>query len=137
MIRNTRSKPKPGKQLSTLPPWVEAATDRLDEMTGLSVGWNGYAAPPPIDGSVALTKRIIRVFADEGIQPTRIAPSVVGGVGITFRQANRRAYVEIDNAGAVYLLLSDKESQPSTSRIENGKGHWRKLVRTIRAHIDG
>lgn len=60
--------------------------------------------------------------------PQRIKPSMVGGVGITFRNQWRRTYVEFYNTGEVYALFSDGVSEPSVRSIIPTADHYTQLL---------
>ena len=49
--------------------------------------------------------------------PDRLKPSVVGGIGVTFKINDRKCYVEFYNNGTVYALFSDGLSDPETYQI--------------------
>jgi hypothetical protein len=91
-------------------PWAV----KLDSLTELTAGWDGYKAEPPSAAVVAAAKHFL---ASNDLSPSRLAPSVVGGVGITFKHGGRKAYLELTNAGAVSLLLSDGVSDPHAEPV--------------------
>jgi hypothetical protein len=91
-------------------PWAA----QLDSFAGLAVGWDGYRAAPPTARVLTAAKRAL---ACVGLTPARVAPSVVGGVGITFKRNGRKAYLELTNAGPVSLLLSDGVSDPHAEPV--------------------
>jgi hypothetical protein len=71
-------------------------------------GWNSYSAPAPPPAS---NDNAYRFFVDANIPPTRIAPSAVGGVGITYRHGSRKVYVEFFNDGRANGLFADDATQ--------------------------
>ena len=75
----------------------------LDSLTRLKDGWNGNAAPAPSDLAIDNARR----FCSWALDPHRIAPSAVGGVSLTYKRGDRRAYVEFDNDGAACVLYDD------------------------------
>ena len=90
-------------------PWAV----KLDAFAELTKGWDGYKAEPPSAAVVNAAKR----FLSNELSPTRVAPSVVGGIGITFKKNGRKAYLELTNAGPMSLLLSDGVSDPHTEPV--------------------
>src|SRR6185437_5938648 len=72
---------------------------KLDAMSALQRGWNGYDAEPPSALAIATARNYLGHLSAEQLSPTRVAPSVVGGVGVTCRKADHRVYVEFYNDG--------------------------------------
>jgi len=91
-------------------PW----SAKLQSFAELSAGWDGYNAEPPSSEAIASARQLL---ASADLPPTRVAPSVIGGVGITFKKNGRKAYLELTNAGPVSLLLSDGVSEPHTEPV--------------------
>ncbi len=94
-------------------PWAA----KLDSFAELVSGWDGYKAEPPSQGVIFDAKCFLLSINQP---PSRVAPSVVGGVGITFRKDGRKAYLELTNTGAVSLLLSDGVSDPHAEPVALG-----------------
>ena len=92
-------------------------SEKLDSFARLVRGWDGYKAETPSSDVVSAAKRFLSVT---DLPPTRVAPSVVGGVGITFKRDGRKAYLELTNAGPVSLLLSDGVGDPHTEPVVLG-----------------
>src|SRR5438270_13753218 len=76
--------------------------DRLDALTWLGAGWNRHNAPPPAPIAIDNARRFLRLMTDDRQEPTRLAASVVGGVGITWRSENREVYLEFYNNGTAH-----------------------------------
>jgi hypothetical protein len=91
-------------------PWAA----KLDSFGELAVGWDGYKAEPPASRVIGAAKQFL---AASELSPTRVAPSVVGGVGVTFKKNGRKAYIEWTNAGPVSLLLSDGVNDPHAEPV--------------------
>src|SRR5262245_29066699 len=87
---------------------------RLSSFLSLEKGWNGYAASPPGDIAVNNALQFLDALPVEELKPARLSPSAVGGVGMTFRRAERKAYVEFYNDGKICALFSDGVSEPDT-----------------------
>jgi len=92
-------------------PW----SAKLDSFADLAAGWDGYKAEPPSSVVIATARRFL---ASDELSPTRLAPSVAVGVGITFKRNGRKAYLELTNAGAISLLLSDGVNDPHTEPVK-------------------
>ncbi len=62
--------------------------EKLESCRILKDGWNGYSAAAPNDLSIQNAHLFLQVMQLEGIEPTRVAPSAMGGIAIT-RQVGR------------------------------------------------
>lgn len=109
---------------------------KLDRMSGLHSGWNGYEAPVPSSTAIATARGFLAHLLKEKYEPSRVAPSAEGGVGLAHKSGNRRVYVEFFNDGAVYALFSDSETPPSSRRINVGFQEFRDLVVQIKDYLD-
>src|SRR4051812_1756447 len=65
--------------------WLPLLESRLSRMTYMRTGWDGYGAVPPSALAVATARELLVISSEVGIQPAKVAPSVVGGVAIVFR----------------------------------------------------
>jgi hypothetical protein len=92
-----------GSSVSLTSPWDA----KLDSMSNLKKGWNGYGADPPSLLGIEMARRFVRNLEANGLSPTRVAPSVVGGVGVTRRVGNKRAYFEFYNDGTAHVMLAE------------------------------
>ena len=101
-------------------------------------GWNGYAASPPNVKAVCSASTAFIVLQALQRLPDRLAPSAVGGVGITYRNGMRKAYLECYNSGQVVLLLSDAEAeQVTTHKINPTQEGFSQLPSKIKDYLDG
>jgi hypothetical protein len=110
--------------------------EKLEQLSSLSQGWNGYDAPPPSNGAINTAKGFLTHLLGGDKGPSRLAPSAVGGVGITHKNNNRRVYVEFFNDGGACVLFSDNETVPESIRVTPGYMEFRELVEQIRAYLD-
>lgn len=86
----------------------------LDKLFGYAVlksGWDGYNAPGPSKRAILRSGTFLTRLSGLHLLPVRVAPSVVGGIGITFRNGMREVYVEFYNDGGIHALLSDDTTQ--------------------------
>jgi hypothetical protein len=109
---------------------------RLDQMELLKEGWNGYKAPVPSRAAITTARSFIESLKANQQEPARVAPSAVGGVGITHKNKGRRVYVEFYNKGEVCALFSDGISPPKSERINPDSERFRDLTRRIREYLD-
>jgi hypothetical protein len=82
------------------------------------VGWDGYGASPPAEKAINNALHFLRILRLCDVFPSRSMPSVVGGVGLSFRQENRKAYFEFYNDGKACVLLSDGIGEPEATDVE-------------------
>jgi hypothetical protein len=117
---------------------LESTTEALGRLSELTDGWNGYGAPAPAPVAIRSAEAFVSICQGEGFVPTRIAPSAVGGVGITYRVGARKGYLEFYNDGSTALLLADDLSQQLKSRsVVPTNGECRTAIEEIRAYVDG
>ena len=112
-------------------------TSRLDQCGQLKVGWNGYDAAAPSAEAIAWAKSFLSSIMGDANTPSRIAPSTVGGIGITHKNRARRVYVEFFNDGDILALFSDNETEPISKRVKPGYGAFRELNSDIRNYLNG
>jgi len=81
---------------------------QLDELTGLSTGWDGYSAPTPSTSAVSDARELLRKLQGELLKPYRVSASAEGGVAFSFRASRgRRVQIELLNEGEKYAHLYD------------------------------
>ena len=76
-------------------------------------------------------------MTERGLQPTRLAASAVGGVGITRRMGERMAYVEFYNDGSTCALFSNDENEGDTIRIASDRDGFHHLLSQMEAYLNG
>lgn len=114
------------------PAW-DATFSRLSQ---LQEGWNGYAAPAPTETAIRTAKRFVDVLLEEKFEPTRVAPSAVGGVATTHRMGRRKVYIEFYNDGRILALFSDDVSEPVIERLQTSETSFRSLIAEMRDYLD-
>lgn len=62
--------------------------------------------------------------------------SVVGGIGVTFKRAGLKVYVELTNKGTVHALFSDGATDPKVEKVSPDEAGFAALVSRIRAYLD-
>lgn len=110
---------------------------KISNYSRLNEGWNGYSAPAPSEKAILTAKNLVSHLLMEKNEPNRIAPSVVGGIGITHRRAGRRVYIEIYNDGRVFALFTDGNTEPETKEIEPGYQSFKILIAEMKDYLDG
>ncbi len=97
-------------------PWP-SFSKRLVEFGKLRANWDHDNAPAPSQASLAGAGEFLTSLRRMAFVPSRLSPSVVGGIGFTFRLQDRRVYVEFNNDGQGHMLLSDDRSEPTVERL--------------------
>jgi hypothetical protein len=101
----------------------------------LNVGWDGDRAPPPQNFAVQNARRVLLALQDQALLPSKLNPTVVGGIGITIKRCDKKAYIECSNKGSVLLLLSDGESEPQVTKFEPSENRFRSLIDAARTYL--
>ena len=79
------------------------AISKLASFSKLETGWDSYNAVTPSGYAINNTKWVLtRLYRVD-----RVAPSVVGGIGITVRVPGLKVYIECLNDGRVSVLVED------------------------------
>ena len=110
---------------------------KFARMKNLHQGWNGYSAPPPTNRAIVTARYFVELLVANGQEPLRVAPSVIGGVGVTRRVADRKVYVEFYNEGGVVALFSDGVTEPSAKEVDPNYVGFTSLIQEMRDYLDG
>lgn len=137
--RETRPMPDTGDRAAFRPTrgdWL-ATWAAVEAFGRLPRAWDGYKAPAPDTFSIQAARFWLAEHQADDPYPDRIAPAVVGGIGMTYRGPDgpRRAYVEFFNNGGTCVLLSDGTTDPRTLRVEFGPQPYRDAIRRIGAYL--
>lgn len=88
--------------------WFSNAIQLIESFSALAKGWDGYKAPPPVSLALQVSRDVVEAAWHAGLEPNRISPSAVGGVGFTFIKEEREVYVEVYNRdGRVFAVYED------------------------------
>lgn len=92
---------------------------KLQSFSKLEVNWDSYGANPPTDKAIDLAIDIVKNCNIFGINFDRIAPSVVGGIGLTIRSKKKKLYIEIYNNNRIFYMVSRGSGNPIIQEIKN------------------
>jgi len=109
---------------------------KLDTLPGLGEGWDGENAASPNQIACDSARTFLKSLRQENHEPHRVTPSVVGGVGIIFRKAGKKVYVEFRNNGKVHALFSDGVSPPHVEEVIREKAGYQVLIRRMQEYLD-
>jgi hypothetical protein len=119
---------------TTLTELIERAT----ELGKLKEGWNSYSALPPTPAAVDNAKTLLTLASVAGIIPECVAPSAMGGLGVTFTAGSREVAVEFYNAGKAHALFSDNETESlNTAPVAPGVEGYTRLLQEVRLYLYG
>ena len=103
--------------------WLASTLSRIDDMRTIDDGWNGYSAPAPSALAINNARQFVNELYGVGTTAMRVAPSAIGGVGITLSKGEKSVYVEFYNDGSIYRMLIDDgidtDVQPVRSDARN------------------
>jgi hypothetical protein len=130
---------QPGKSAEfRLLPWLLTAMNKLQNFKSLKEGWNGYSAVPPSPLALHHASQFLLLLNNSGIEPTRLAPSAVGGVGITRRVGALKVYVEFYNDGTVFALFADDDKLDMFTRpVEPTHDGYKAIINDLRKYLNG
>jgi len=102
----------------------------------MRLGWDGYNAAPPSEKAVGKAIDFLKALRVCAFLPARVTSSVVGGIGISFRNESRKVYVEFYNSGAACVLFSDGVSEPEVTDVETTYGGFLSTISQARRYLD-
>jgi len=114
---------------------LQKSRRKIDSLKTLADGWDCYRAPAPSAESITRASNFLEEAAKSDNVLSRLAPSVVGGVGFTFKHANRKVYVEFRNTGSVHALLSDGVSEPVVENVQPNQSAYADLMLRIKGYF--
>ena len=92
----------------------------LTELSSLPDGWDSYDAPRPNEKAINTAKDVLNCLLRNKLLPTKIMPSVEGGIYFLFTKANKYADLECDNDGDLIAGMSDRIMIPITWHVHFG-----------------
>ena len=86
---------------------IDNALNQLDDMQTVVDGWNGYSAPAPSTLAINNARQFVYELCTVVPSALRVAPSAIGGVGITLSKGEKAVYIEFYNDGSIFKMLID------------------------------
>ncbi|MEZ6142329.1 MAG: hypothetical protein R3B84_17355 [Zavarzinella sp.] len=108
---------------------------RIDDFKLLRKGWDSYNAEPPSEQSLEHARRFLDFLSRIDRFPYALNPTVVGGVGFTFRNDKRTAYVEFRNTGNCHVAFMGA-GKPRVEKIEQTFFGFQQLMNQIEKHLN-
>lgn len=109
----------------------------LSKLKELQTGWNGYRAAAPTRTAIEISRRYLHTAEQQDFEPKRVEASVMGGVGVTHRQGNRKVYVEFYNNGTAHGLFSDRTGRMHTMSVAAGEDELRRFIAKAKDYLNG
>lgn len=82
---------------------MEEIIKKIDDFSKLNKGWNSYKADPPTHWSIVTAKHLVVICNANDIHFDHVAPSVLGGIGITKDNSNE-IFIEILNDKNIVVI---------------------------------
>ena len=117
--------------------WLMPLLNKLQGFSRLKWGWNGYRAEKPAGLPIYQAEDFLFALRTADLEPQRVGPSVVGGIGVTLKRGERKAYVEFYNDGRVYVMLSDGVGEPHIQPVRTENRGYENLISEIRGYLNG
>jgi hypothetical protein len=91
----------------------------LENMRGSHVDWKAEGIEPPNALSRLNAVRVLEVAGDLEIEPTYVAVSADGGIGICFKKNGLYGDIECFNTGEMWAIFSDRVNAAQTWQLDN------------------
>lgn len=108
---------------------------KLASFSQLASGWDSYRAEPPSESTIRAAEGFLTFLREKGISPTKLNPSVVGGVGFTFRHGPRAVYIEFRNTGNAHAAFSDDVSEPEVIKVRQDTSGYDQVLTKAESYL--
>jgi hypothetical protein len=98
--------------------WYGDLENTLSKIRTLPDGWNGYSAPAPGPDATYWANELLHLILIEDIRPVHMGPSVSGGIGFTFENADVEYVVEFINDGMIVATTIDETANEDDMRVD-------------------
>ena len=112
---------------------------RLESFRQLTPGWDSYHAEPPTLEVVRAAEKFlaaVRAAAGSRLRLSKLNPSVVGGVGFTFRNGVRTVYIEFRNTGNAHVAFMASGSEPEVAKINQDSAGYSGVIAKVEKHLN-
>ncbi|MEW6236938.1 MAG: hypothetical protein AB1656_16260 [Candidatus Omnitrophota bacterium] len=106
--------------------------NKCESFQNLKAGWDSYDAEPPNSIAINNAKTVLTYLSGSDLKPSRIAPSVEGGVGIIFTQDCKYLGIECLNSNEILLGYSDGKGRIEVREFDSHSIKEVKLESIIR-----
>ena len=108
---------------------------QLEAAMRLGRDWDSYAADPPNTLSLQLAQNTLARLEIAALPPTRLMPSVEGGIAISFLEGGKRALMETYNTGEIVVATFSDFGAPNIWELENSQSALDDAINRIRVHL--
>jgi hypothetical protein len=124
-----------GSAFLTMKAHFAEARERLESTTNLEPNWDTYNAEPPNETARTLARRILDSLEVISFPPTRVMPSVEGGIGLAFVEQDNRADIEVYNTGEIAAAIYSALQAPETWTVPDTERSLKTMIDRIRVHL--
>ena len=127
-----------GPRLSKIPaadPDWAWCFDKLESLEHQPADWTPECGVLPTCEVIVGVRAMLEMLRQRRMVPSRLSPSVIGGIGITFTRGDRKAYVEFNNKGSVHVLYSDGVTDPKVDKILSNEIGYSGLIEGIKSYL--
>lgn len=111
------------------------ARERLNETASLARGWDTYDAESPNAVARTRAEKILNVLETATLPPTRLTPTVEGGIALSFVAGANRAVIEIYNSGEIAAANYSDEGEPAVWELDETDARLLGTIDQIRVHL--
>lgn len=111
------------------------ARQRLNETASLARGWDTYDAESPNIVARTRAAKILDVLETASLPPTRLTPTVEGGIAVSFLAGANRAVIEIYNSGEIAAATYSDEGEPTVWELDETEARLLSAINQIRVHL--
>jgi len=108
---------------------------RLKSLQRLEDDWNSYGAAAPNRKALYWGHSVLAALFRVNLVPAAISASSDDGVGITFRESNRRAAIECLNSGEVLAVISNGTFGPYVWNVPTDPMEIKRAVEEIKSFL--
>lgn len=114
---------------------IDKWTARLEGFATLKKGWDSYRAEPPAKNMLIAAGGFLDILRDAGMEPSKMNPSVVGGVGFTFRHGQRSVYIEFRNTGNIHAAFIGTVPEPDVVKVAKNRRGYAAILDKVKKHL--
>jgi len=109
--------------------------ERLESTIALEPDWDTYGAEPPNETARILARTVLSRLEKASFPPTRVMPSVAGGIGLSFVEQDNRARIEDYNTGEIAAAIYSALKAPETWTVSDTQCSLKTTIDRIRVHL--
>jgi hypothetical protein len=113
--------------------WYKQLEIRLDELTALPKGWDGYNAPPVPFACASFVANLLETISIDGLSPPQLVPGQNGSIQLEWHESGFDLEVEVLAPYKVNAKLYDIASDVEVEvELTNDFTELTRLVRALR-----